>query len=208
MKPVAPIRLLRTMLEPIHSRYMRVGEGARLEACRKGRAKTRLQPLRESPSGPEGPSLCTDVNGTAGSRAPSQPGRVNSRCALAAVLCFVLLASTLPAQQPSQTPYTLKARSEVVLVNVTARDKKGALVRDLTADDFTVTEDGKQQKVTSFDLENTDAAPETAAGPEQTTVLTLPKPRAEAKPAEVQPQQPSALKDRRLLILFFVLSAM
>ncbi len=124
------------------------------------------------------------------------------------MLCFVLLASALPAQQPAQTPYTLKARSEVVLVNVTARDKKGALVRDLTADDFTVTEDGKQQKVTSFDLENTDAAPETAAGPEQTTVLTLPKPLAEAKPAEVQPQQPSALKDRRLLILFFDLSAM
>jgi len=120
----------------------------------------------------------------------------------------VLLAGTLPAQQSSQTPYTLKARSEVVLVNVTARDKKGALVRDLTVDDFTVIEDGKQQKVTSFDLENTDAAPAPAAGPAQTTVLTLPKPRAEAKPAEVQPQQPSALKDRRLLILFFDLSAM
>jgi len=132
----------------------------------------------------------------------------SSRKTLVALLCFVLLAGTLPAQQPSQTPYTLKARSEVVLVNVTARDKKGALVRDLTADDFTVIEDGRQQKVTSFDIENTDAAPETAAGPEQTTVLTLPKPRAEAKPAEVQPQQPSALKDRRLLILFFDLSAM
>ncbi|MFI5090458.1 MAG: VWA domain-containing protein [Terriglobales bacterium] len=119
----------------------------------------------------------------------------------------MLLASTLPAQQ-SQTPYTLKARSEVVLVNVTARDKKGALVRDLTADDFTVSEDGKQQKVTSFDIENTDTAPAPAAGPEQTTVLTLPTPHAEAKPAEVQPQQASALKDRRLLILFFDLSAM
>ncbi|MFZ3213486.1 MAG: VWA domain-containing protein [Terriglobales bacterium] len=118
----------------------------------------------------------------------------------------MLLAGTLPAQQSAQTPYTLKARSEVVLVNVTARDKKGAFVSDLTADDFTVLEDGKPQKVTSFDIENTDAAPETAAGPAQTAVLTLPKPHAEAKPAEVQP--PSALKDRRLLILFFDLSAM
>jgi VWFA-related protein len=110
----------------------------------------------------------------------------------------------LPAQQP---PYTLKARSELVLVNVTARDKKGNLVRDLTADDFTVLEDGKQQKVSSFDIENTDVVPEIATGPEQTTVLTAPKPRAEAQPAEVQPSQP-ALKDRRLLILFFDLSAM
>ncbi len=148
--------------------------------------------------------MCVGVDGTAGSRALSQPGHINS----AAALCFVLLAGTLPAQQSSQTPYTLKARSELVLVNVTARDKKGALVRDLTAADFTVLEDGKQQKVSSFDIENTDAVPETAAGPEQTTLLAPLKPRAEAKPTEAQPQRPSALKDRRLVILFFDLSAM
>jgi len=139
--------------------------------------------------------------------------------ALAIILVFVLLAvaqekpaSTGDAGQPQQplvpTPYTMRARSEVVLVNVVARDKQGKLVRDLTADDFTVFEDGKQQKVTSFDIENTDAAPEAATGPEQTTMLTLPKPRTEAKAAEVQPQAPSALKDRRLIILFFDLSAM
>jgi VWFA-related protein len=135
-------------------------------------------------------------------RRPTTDGRKG----LAVVLCFMFLASTLPAQQSSQTPYTLKARSELVLVNVTARDKKGALVKDLTAADFTVLEDGKQQKVLSFDIENTDVVPEIATGPEQTTVLTAPKPRTEAKPTEAQP--PSALKDRRLLILFFDLSAM
>ena len=126
---------------------------------------------------------------------------------LAAVLCFLLLASSLPGQQPSETSYTLKARSELVLVNVTARDKKGVLVRDLTPDDFTVLEDGKAQKVLSFDIENTDAVPEIAPGPTQTTVLGPLRPRAEAKPAEAQPALP-ALKDRRLLILFFDLSAM
>jgi VWFA-related protein len=123
------------------------------------------------------------------------------------VLCLVLLPGTLPAQQSSQTPYTFRARSELVLVNVTARDKKGNLVRDLTADDLTVQEDGKQQKIASFDIENTDAVPETAIGLEQTTVLTAPKPRAAAQPSETQPP-PSALKDRRLVILFFDLSAM
>ena len=134
----------------------------------------------------------------------------SSRKTAAAALCFVLLTGTLPAfpQQPSsETPYTMKARSEVVLVNVTARDKKGNLVRDLTADDFTVLEDGKPQKVTSFDIENTDTVPEIAAGPEQNTVLSPLKPRTEAKPAEALPIPP-ALKDRRLLILFFDLSAM
>jgi VWFA-related protein len=138
-----------------------------------------------------------------------QFARTRLRGILAVALSFVLLAGTLPAQQSSETPYTLKARSEVVLVNVIARDKKGSLVRDLTPDDFTVLEDGKPQKVASFDIENTDAIVETAAGPEQTTVLAPLKPRAEAKPAqpEVQPAL-SALKDRRLLILFFDLSAM
>jgi len=101
----------------------------------------------------------------------------------------------------------MKARSEVVLVNVTARDKKGNLVRDLTTDDFTVLEDGRPQKVASFDIENTDAVPEIAAGPEQSTVLAPLKRRPEAKAAETQ-APPPALKDRRLLILFFDLSAM
>jgi len=118
----------------------------------------------------------------------------------------MLLAGSIPAQQSPETSYTLKARSELVLVNVTVRDKKGNLVRDLTAADFTVLEDGKQQKVLSFDLENTDVVPESTAGPDHTNVLTPLKPRAEGKPA-AEPAQ-LALKDRRLLILFFDLSAM
>jgi VWFA-related protein len=129
------------------------------------------------------------------------------RKTLAVALSFALQAGTLPAQQSSPAPYTLKARSEVVLVNVTARDKRGNLVRDLSADDFTVLEDGKAQKVASFDIENTDAIPDMATGPQQSTVLSEIKPRAEAKSAEAPPI-PAALKDRRLLILFFDLSAM
>ena len=146
---------------------------------------------------------------------------------LATVLCSVLLTVALPAapqqdqpgpaaaaapqpaQQAPQTSYTFKARSELVLVNVTARDKKGNLVRDLTTDDFTVLEDGKAQKITSFDLENTDTVPETAAGPAQTSVLAPLKPHAAAQPVPpVVQSQALALKDRRLLILFFDLSAM
>lgn len=126
---------------------------------------------------------------------------------LATALCFVLLANTLPAQESSNTQYTLKARTEVVLVNVVARDKQGNLVRDLTADDFTVLEDGKQQKVASFDIENTDAIPDLSAGPAQANVLGAIKTKPQPKTAEAQPSEP-ALKDRRLLILFFDLSAM
>ncbi|HYY69881.1 MAG TPA: VWA domain-containing protein, partial [Terriglobales bacterium] len=133
--------------------------------------------------------------------------RVFPQPAVAVAVSLGLLAGMLPAQQSSEAAYTLKARTELVLVNVAARDRKGNLVRDLTADDFTVLEDGKQQKVSSFDIENTDVIPASASGPEQTTVLTAPKPRVEGQPAEVQPTE-TVLKDRRLLILFFDLSAM
>jgi hypothetical protein len=90
---------------------------------------------------------------------------------------------------------------------VIARDKTGSLVRDLTAEDFTVLEDGKAQKVSSFDIENTDAVPQIATGPEQTTALSAIKQRPETKSAEAPAASP-VLKDRRLLILFFDLSAM
>ena len=72
---------------------------------------------------------------------------------MAIVLCATLLAGTLPAQ----TDYVFRAKTEIVLVNVTVRDKDGNFVRNLKAEDFTVLEDNKPQKVLSFDLENTDA---------------------------------------------------
>ena len=53
-----------------------------------------------------------------------------------------------------QTGYTFKAEAELVLVNVSVRDRNGNLVRDLKPEDFTILEDNKPQKVSSFDIEN------------------------------------------------------
>ena len=63
----------------------------------------------------------------------------------------------------SRPGYTFKAQSELVLVDVSVRDKNGNLVRDLKPEDFTVLEDNKPQKVSSFDIENMQNTP-TAAG--------------------------------------------
>src|SRR5262245_38510922 len=71
-------------------------------------------------------------------------------------LTLALLCSHLAAQQ---NDYTFRAQAEIVLVNVTVRDKSGKFVRDLKAEDFTLTEDGKSQRIISFDVENTDALP-------------------------------------------------
>ena len=110
-------------------------------------------------------------------------------------------ASAQKAPASTRVParlYTFKSESDLVLVNVTARDKKGALVRDLKAEDFTVLEDGKVQHISSFDLENSEVLSQqgpdqqSIAAPVYANVLTT-----NAKPPA------DALRDRRVVVLFF-----
>ena len=121
--------------------------------------------------------------------------------AVSLLLGLILLLTSVSAQE---APYTIKARAEVVLVNVTARDKKGNLVRDLKPEDFTVLEDGKQQKIASFDVEDTGlvAAPDVPQAP------VLREGRASGPATPVTPVRPAELRNRRLIVLFFDLSAM
>jgi VWFA-related protein len=69
-------------------------------------------------------------------------------------------ASCLPvaglAQQSSsdKPTTTLKVQAREVLLPVTVRDKKGALVTTLKAGDFTLTEDGRPQTIKSFTRES------------------------------------------------------
>ncbi|MGA9566104.1 MAG: VWA domain-containing protein [Candidatus Korobacteraceae bacterium] len=119
----------------------------------------------------------------------------------------LLWPMVLPAQQPSPG-YTFKANSELVLVNVSVRDKSGNLVKDLKPEDFTVLEDNKPQKVATFDIENTQNAPQVPMN--QANLLSTPPVSAThlATSASVAGQPDEAIKDRRLIILFFDLSAM
>src|SRR6516164_9339775 len=66
------------------------------------------------------------------------------------------------AQQTPQAPEaagTIKVETRVVLVDAVVTDKKGNYIRDLTANDFAVWEDGKKQEVTSFSREDTSGDP-------------------------------------------------
>src|SRR5712691_11017800 len=85
----------------------------------------------------------------------------------------LLLQATVPvmAQQTGQAGMNearIQVTSELVLVNVVARDKKGNLVRDLKKEDFTLLEDGKRQEISTFDFENVDQI-ETAGAAEAAT---------------------------------------
>ena len=133
----------------------------------------------------------------------------NSVRKLGAMLAMAgLLLPTVGIAQSSQAGYTFKAQTELVLVNVTVRDKKGNPVRDLKPEDFTVLEDNKPQKVATFDIENTENTPQVPL--QQANLLSAPakKTRASANDAPTASAQESAIKDRRLIILFFDLSSM
>ncbi|HYK39530.1 MAG TPA: VWA domain-containing protein [Candidatus Eremiobacteraceae bacterium] len=118
-------------------------------------------------------------------------------------LALIAASSPLLAQQTqdSATPQiVIRATTELVLVNVVARDKKGNLIRDLKKEDFTLLEDGKKQTISSFDFEDVDQLPEatqTVSGSAGTLLHATKKtpPTLDAR-------------DRRLILLFFDFSAM
>ena len=127
-----------------------------------------------------------------------------SEKAIALLLAIALLSVPLPSQQ---TDYTFRSQTELVLVNITVRDKDGEFVRDLKPEDFSILEDNKPQKVASFDTENTDALPPSTV-PQAGLLNNLQN--QPSKPASDNSAQPavSPVKDRRLIVLFFDLTSM
>lgn len=133
--------------------------------------------------------------------------------ALILVLAFPCAGAQTPAQQPQNDKdkpgaYKFRVESELVLVNVVARDKQGKPVTDLKQGDFTVLEDGKAQKIASFDFENLDLQPLTAAaaGPSQESERG-PAPTKE-KLLLTTKDADQALSNKRVIVLFFDLTSM
>ncbi|HEY6253522.1 MAG TPA: VWA domain-containing protein [Candidatus Angelobacter sp.] len=137
----------------------------------------------------------------------------HSRRAIGATLIVALLSLSLPAQTPSQqspnsqhADFKFKVATEIVLVNVVARDKQGKPVQDLKREDFTLLEDGKSQQIASFDYENIDitSAP-AASGPTQQTLNETPSP---STPILTQKNAEEALNNKRVIVLFFDLTSL
>jgi VWFA-related protein len=63
-------------------------------------------------------------------------------------------SASAQGQQPAyETSAVLKVKSRLVVVDVVARDAKGAPVTDLKQEDFTILEDGKEQKLRIFNFQ-------------------------------------------------------
>jgi VWFA-related protein len=136
------------------------------------------------------------------------------RGAMALVLAWSAvgnLCAQQPSQQqpeaPAQTQGVLKVSTEVVLVNVVARDKHGNLIKDLKQEDFTVFEDGKKQQLASFDFEKVDEM--VMAGAAGNTVTGAAEQSGDKGGLLNKKVQKSLnARDRRLMLMFFDFSAM
>jgi VWFA-related protein len=130
------------------------------------------------------------------------------RRALALLLCCAMMlpqAALAQQERMGEGGVTFKVTSELVLVSVTVRDKKGDLVRGLKQSDFTVLEDGKAQRIQSFDIEDVENfAPAPQAGPAQ-ALMTAPKTDLLTGKNTLAHE---ALRDRRLIVLFLDLSSL
>jgi VWFA-related protein len=106
----------------------------------------------------------------------------------------------------AQTPVTFKANSNLVIVNVTAKDKGGLAVEGLKAEDFTVLEDGKPQKVSIFEYQRISSKPEPLKELTLDDQFQLP----EAPKTTITSASPGQIQyhDKRLMVFFFDFSSM
>jgi VWFA-related protein len=107
-------------------------------------------------------------------------------------------------QQAGDGTFTMKVQTDIVLTNVVVRDKKtGEVVKGLKQSDFTILENGKPQTIASFDYQNVDEAAvlrESATVTGKATIADLLNRDFAASPA--------ALRDHRLIVMFFDLSSL
>jgi VWFA-related protein len=139
--------------------------------------------------------------------------RSRSVAALTSVTALLGLIVTAAAQQIGQNSTAgapggtanFETSTQLVVESVNVKDKSGAPVEGLTANDFTVTEDGAAQTIKFFEYEKlpTDPAP---ALPDTKSV----EPFAKLPKTQISTEKPGNIRyrDRRLLALYFDLSAM
>lgn len=148
-------------------------------------------------------------------------GKLRSRAPVVTGLCLwaFIAVGLAPVLDPAQTPPTaspsatatrqrpgfmLHVQTNLVLVDVRVTDKHGRPVTDLRQDDFRVFEDGVEQKITSFSLENVEqlaAAGETNSAPPTIDLGKLP-------PTVTVNEVNKLTQNHRMIVLFFDLSSM
>ena len=140
------------------------------------------------------------------------------RAGIRRVVAFLAIAAVLaPAgsaqnpQQPAAPPPppqvsanqkgAIKAAVNLVEVDVAVTDRNGNLLKNLRQDQFSIAEDGKDQKISTFDYYDVEKLEK--AGAAETAPITIPI-GSVGPPEEVRRQ----IRDRRMIVLFFDLTSL
>ena len=101
-------------------------------------------------------------------------------------------AQNRPAQNAPRSGFKFEATTQLVIVNLSAKDKEGNPIKGLKPADFTVTEDGKAQTIKVFEYQELEETPEAAPAPAPAPKLKPePEPKKEApKPAPAPAPRP------------------
>lgn len=124
---------------------------------------------------------------------------------------FFFATMALVAQQVGQNKQagetaTFQSSTQLVVETVVVKDKDGKPISGLTAKDFALTEDGVAQEIKIFEFQK--LAEAAAAAPVEFTGRIEPMPRLTK--TQIAPEAPGDIRyrDRRLLALYFDLTAM
>ncbi len=124
-------------------------------------------------------------------------------------------ATTAPAAPPAAPagakpaadgPVLFKSNTNLVIADITVKDKSGNLIPNLKESDFTVYEDGKAQKISVFEYQELGMEPEPPEELKLSDELKLP----EKPKAELTSPTPGQLhfKDKRLMVFYLDFSSM
>src|SRR5271165_2706800 len=116
-------------------------------------------------------------------------------------------AQQTPAQQATahQSSAVLRSSSDLVRIDVEVTDKSGKPIKGLTAKEFTITDEGKPQPITSFSFADIEAIETATADDTKPIVVSVDNDGPNSSSADAISD---ALRDRRLIVLFFDLTSM
>ncbi len=141
----------------------------------------------------------------------------NSLRALLFLLCCVICMTPFSLPQAGQTENqplrqrelpTFRVASNLVVVDVTVRDRKGKPIRGLTKENFKILEDNVPQEIVTFSQESIPISREESVAQEQHK-SKAPQPAVvnfnTTPPAQIKRED---VQDKRLIILYFDLSSL
>src|SRR5580700_2728773 len=104
---------------------------------------------------------------------------------------------------PNQTP-AIRASSDLVRIDVEVTDKSGKPVKGLTPEQFSISENGRTQKISIFTFQDIEKMETAQSDDTKPIVVAIDSPNTPAAAEAISDQ----VRDRRMLVLFFDLTSM